>query len=608
METGRRAFQLLKSPQETDSAQLSLRIAGRMKFSWFLALRYLKPKRTFISIITVISILGVALGVGVLIVVIAVMSGFEKRIKDEWLKVEPPIHLFDDNRDFLTSRSDDKDSEKMQTMWRDELLPKLRSFPGVESASPFLHVVSLVQTAPSREHDATSIEVKPEGLPPEEPPPDGSDPAPPVEEPKTPGTPAPAESPDVPQPAEALDEPAPGDAPIPAEPAPADEAPGESTEPDISIPAPDEDSSVTGLDRTRPLSPAIIIGVDPEDVKQMGKLERRFRELLRRVRKGGGFEIPSAWGEFDISGETIVLSHDVARKLTRGSESGPIEVGLSRVNLFGPSYINEGIDIIEEQRQAKGDKAKQAAVEDQDREYPLPMDLTITGVFDDDKQTAGSQGGVAYVSLKTAQHLAGAGKAVDGIHVELDDPYDAPAMVQKLDAAGLIPNGWHAETWIDRHRTQFEAVKNERSMMYIVLSFIVVVAAFCIMNTMIVFAVQKRREIGMMRALGAKTSNIVTLFMTQGCIVGLVGTTLGYLLGHLVLYFRNDLRDWINDSFGHQIFDASIYGLNEIPAELRGMDQVMIGSGAVLLCVIAAIIPAFLVGWMEPARALRNDR
>src|SRR6187401_3034237 len=83
-----------------------------MKFSLFLALRYLKPKRTFISIITVISILGVALGVGVLIVVIAVMSGFEKRIKDEWLKVEPPIYLYDDSRSFFGSMEpEDKTAE-----------------------------------------------------------------------------------------------------------------------------------------------------------------------------------------------------------------------------------------------------------------------------------------------------------------------------------------------------------------------------------------------------------------------------------------------------------------------------------------------------------------
>lgn len=560
----------------------------RMKFSWFLALRYLKPKRTFISIITVISILGVALGVGVLIVVIAVMSGFEKRIKDEWLKVEPPIHLFDDNRDFLTGTVGDKEDESLQTFWLG-LRPKVKSFPGVENAWPFIHVVSLIQTAPEKEFDATNVEVTPGSLPDVEPPsPEDPAPAPPEPPPGPQGDPA-----------------TPGEpAPLPALPACSEELPlpGETEAP---VPQPGETAPVTGLDRTRPLSPAIIIGVDTEESGQMDKLERRFKELLGRMRKGDGFEIPSAWGEFDISGETIVLSSEVARKLNRGT--GPVRIG-SRVHLFGPSYINEGIDIIEEQRQAKDDDAKKKQLDEQDREYPLPMDLIVTGIFDDDKQSGGSQGGVAYVSLRTAQLLAGAGKAVDGIQIELADAYDAPAMVSKLEDAGLIPNGWHAETWIERHRQQFEAVANERSMMYIVLGFISLVAAFCIMNTMITMAVQKRREIGMMRALGAKTSHIVTLFVTKGFIVGLFGTGLGYGLGRLILHFRNDLREWINDAFGHQIFDASIYGLNEIPAELRGLDELMICGLAFILCTLAAVPPAWMVGRMEPARALRNDR
>ena len=86
------------------------------------------------------------------------------------------------------------------------------------------------------------------------------------------------------------------------------------------------------------------------------------------------------------------------------------------------------------------------------------------------------------------------------------------------------------------------------------------------------------------------------------------GVGLGYVIGRTVLHFRNDIREWINDRFGHQIFDSSIYGLTEIPAELRGLDELMICGLAFILCTLAAVPPAFLVGRMEPARALRNDR
>ena len=547
-----------------------------MKFSWFLALRYLKPKRTFISIITVISILGVALGVGVLIVVIAVMSGFEKRIKDEWLKVEPPLYLMDDSRSWLTQ--EEELPQGAQPLWR-ELLPKAKSFPGVTNASPYINVVALMQQAPEKEFDSTDVPVNPSDVPPElEPAPkDGQQDSPP---PESPG----------------------GNEPAPAPPAASDTTPAapaaEESAPDTAAapPAATKKESVTGLDRTLPLAHAIIIGVDTEDVEQMARLARRFGELKGRKN-------PFAWGEFDVSGETIVLSHDLAAKFSRGAKAGPVSIGETRINIFGPSYINEGIDVIEEKRQAKDDKARQAEIEAKDREYPAPEELTITGVFNDDKQP-----GVAYVSLKTAQRLAGAGKAVDGISIDLADPYDAPAMAAKIEKAGLLPLGWRTETWIERHRQQFEAVSNERSMMYLVLGVISIVAAFSMMNTMITFAVQKRREIGMMRALGARTSQIVGLFLTKGFIVGVLGTGLGYGLGLLVLHERNTTRDWINKTFGHEIFDSSIYGLSEIPADLRTEDQIIICAIGVCLCTLSALLPAFLVGRMQPARALRNDR
>ena len=542
-----------------------------MKFSWFLALRYLKPKRTFISIITVISILGVALGVGVLIVVIAVMSGFEKRIKDEWLKVEPPLYLMDDTRSWLAETAEER--EDTDPLWR-ELLPKVKSVARVTNASPYINVVAMMQQAPEKDFDNREVQVDPSGVPPPEP-------APPPGEGD--GNAAPPDPPAVP------------DAPV--EPPPAD-MPETKAPDDPGAPSPPaaKKETVTGLDRTLPLAHAIIIGVDPEDVVQMAWLERRFNEMKGRKN-------PFAWGEFDVSGETIVMHHDLAVKLSRGAKAGPITIGGTRINVFGPSLLNEVIDVAEEKRQAKGDPGKQKEIEARDRVYPAPEELTITGIFNDDKQP-----GVAYVLLKTAQRLAGAGKAVDGIAIDLADPYDAPAMAKKIEEAGLLPEGWRTETWIERHRQQFEAVSNERSMMYLVLGVISVVAAFSMMNTMITFAVQKRREIGMMRALGAKTSQIVSLFLTKGFIVGVLGTALGYGLGLLVLHFRNNIRSWINDTFGHQIFDSSIYGLTEIPAELRTQDQVFICAIGLVLCTLSALLPAFLVGRMEPARALRNDR
>jgi ABC-type lipoprotein release transport system permease subunit len=562
-----------------------------MKFSWFLALRYLKPKRTFISIITVISVLGVALGVGVLIVVIAVMSGFEKRIKDEWLRVESPVYVKNVEPEWQDPHQTPE--ERMKQM--DEMLRKLKGVPGVTAAAPYLEVQSMIQRGEKRSHDAISIEVTPGSLPPE---PTPGDAPPPEDE-----APRPQENRQPPQ------SPEPGTAATP-------EMLAEEEDPPAALPAKDANAveAETGINRRHPLAPALIRGVDLDDAESVNRFGRRFRELLKRTKKMYGREIPQAWGEFDLAGETIVLSEDLVRKIQgdsrmyvpgtyRDEEGNTVEGAGSYVNVFGPHFLNEGFDILEEQRQAKDDPELKKKLDAADRDYPLPENLMLTGIFNDDKMQ-----GLGFVSLKTARRLVGDGANVEGFAVDTKDPYDAPAMAQRIRDSGILPETWGVETWIDRHRAQFDAVANERGMMYIVLAFISIVAAFCIMNTMITMAVMKRREIGMMRALGAKISHIVGLFMTKGFIVGLMGTGLGYVIGRLVLHYRNELRQWINDRFGHQIFSSEIYGLWEIPADLRTVDQLIICGLAFILCTLAAVPPAWIVGRMQPAQALRSDR
>ena len=143
-------------------------------------------------------------------------------------------------------------------------------------------------------------------------------------------------------------------------------------------------------------------------------------------------------------------------------------------------------------------------------------------------------------------------------------------------------------------------------MMFFVLLFIMIVAAFSIMNTMITVAVQKRREIGMMRALGSKASQIIAIFLYKGIIVGLIGTILGLIAGLTVLYFRNDIREIAALNFGLEIFPASTFGVTEIPMQLDSMTVVLICFTAFFLSAVAAIIPAWGVTRLDPAKALRN--
>ncbi len=466
-----------------------------MKFSWFIALRYLKPKGTFVSVITLISVAGVALGVGVLLVVIAVMSGFEKKIKEELLKTEPALMVQNPDQDFLSRPND-----SAIPSWR-QVATALKQHPEVKSVSPIVTVTAVLEKKPSPEEEKQM------------------------------------------------------------------------------------DADGTSTDEAQ----ALLIGVDPEDTVQMERLQKLMTD--------------QGSGSFELAGDNIVISRALAEKLGRTMN---LTLGESAVNVFGPSFLREYRTYYQEQQRAErsADPTKKEAVEAKDRDLPLPEELIVQGVLEDDK--LGGQA-TAFISLKNAQKLAGSGKSIDSLTVEVADPFRAgeiKADLLKIDALA----GWMPQTWMERNQRFFDAIANERGMMYLVLGFISVVAAFCIMNTMITMAVQKRREIGMMRALGAKTSQIVSLFVVKGLIVAGLGVGTGYLLGTTVLHYRNHIRRWISETFSWQIFDERIYGLREIPADPRLIDNLLICGIAFVLCTLAAVPPAWLVGRMDPARALRSDR
>jgi lipoprotein-releasing system permease protein len=125
------------------------------------------------------------------------------------------------------------------------------------------------------------------------------------------------------------------------------------------------------------------------------------------------------------------------------------------------------------------------------------------------------------------------------------------------------------------------------------------------MNTMITVTVQKRREIGVLKALGARNSGIVGVFLVQGMIVGLIGSALGLGLGALVIQFRNQLQSWLGN-FGVEIFPSDVYGVREIPAAIVASDVAIICGGAFILCTLAAVGPAFVVSRLDAAKALRD--
>ena len=151
------------------------------------------------------------------------------------------------------------------------------------------------------------------------------------------------------------------------------------------------------------------------------------------------------------------------------------------------------------------------------------------------------------------------------------------------------------------------ALMVEKNVMFYLLFFIMIVAALCILSALITFVVQKTREIGMLKALGATDLQVSLVFLSQGALVGAVGDLAGYGLGMLALAYRNEFLHFMNRMTGFELFPASIYGFTELPALIFPRDILLICGSAWVICILGGVIPAWRAGRLKPVEALRYE-
>lgn len=230
----------------------------------------------------------------------------------------------------------------------------------------------------------------------------------------------------------------------------------------------------------------------------------------------------------------------------------------------------------------------------------LPREVEIVGVFQASQMVKMPD---LFVPLPLAQGLSGLGEGVQGVALRIEDAYQADAFVAKI--LPQLDAGWMVFTWAEQYEQFFSLISQQRVMMYFVLSFIVLISAFSMMAVMFTVTIQKKKEIGVMKALGATPGQIMKVFWYQGALLGCAGAVIGVLLGRVVIHFRGGLQEVLR-GMGFDPFSARLTGFKILPAYMDWREQVLIGCMGLILCMVASWVPAYFASRSDAARSLRN--
>lgn len=324
------------------------------------------------------------------------------------------------------------------------------------------------------------------------------------------------------------------------------------------------------LVKTQPqegLSPKVLgpllIGIDPE-------LEKNVSVLATNI----------VAGEYDLEWDGLLVGVEFARNMG-------LRVG-DRLAVYSPSKLEE----------------MERAYRRDEQVATVASEFKIRGIFDVGFSEYNSM--IVISSLETAQELYEfEDGAVHGVQVRLDDPFNAE-LVRKQLMPVLGPGYW-VQTWRQENPQIFDALQVEKNMMFYILFFIMIVAAFGIVNSQITFVVQKTREIGILKAIGATNQQVLWLFLSQSVVVGVFGVGFGFGLAMLALAYRNEFLAFMNRVTGFELLPPAIYQIYELPAAMDPADISIICGTAFVTCILAGLFPAWKASRLQPVEALRYE-
>nr|MBP9571406.1 ABC transporter permease [Akkermansia sp.] len=528
-----------------------------------LALRYLNPLRTFFSIITLICLLGVSLGVMVLIVVLSVMGGLQKEIQGNLFAHSPHVQVCYRN---------DFGVREVIPDWMD-LGEKLRHVPGVQSTYALIEDYALVDVQ-GRQRPCFFRAIDTENA---------------------------AQLEDLKRLVVA------GDAELDM---------GEKAVVS-SIVAENMGLNVGDVVRVYTTRNFQEISHAYQQTELPMLAEKNARELKDLKEWGKNLKTE---GEREMAGRASV---DRAFSLLNGLLSVPRRDAERSSLMDLLAVLNDG-EIADNGRVAfpqgtrkewetvlSGFKAGARNEADMEcfrkiKELVMPKDLEVIGIYRASQHTPSPD---LFIPLVIGQELLGyEDDVVQAVALRVEDPYHVETMLAPVMQAlekEKPSSAWTLETWHDRFNAWFELMQKERMMMSFVLSFISLISAFCIMAVMFTVSIQRKKEIAVMKALGATPFQVVRVFLWQGVIIGFVGALLGVGLGLLVLEYRMQIQGFLA-GIGFDPFPVSFHGTANIPVVIDWAELAWQAVKAFVMVVVASIIPALITARQDPARSLRS--
>lgn len=555
--------------------------------------------------ITLISLIGVSLGVMVLIVVMSVMAGFEDLVKERVLGQSPHITAVR----AIPWDTPDKNGETRgaEVQWR-ELVTKLENLPNVTSAYP------LVQDYVIVDHQGTVLPVMMRGI----------------------------DSADKQAMADLKKLTIKGDSDIgmgsvatfealPAETIPMDDAAepaGEQATDEVDVVEVQSSdvaviSSIFADENQLDVGDTIQV-ISNRNLKMIKPLLDRKGSLSVYASDQPFFEEFTAYlqNEWKAEGDDIKVeyasiqpfqAHIESIKFSniREREREMVEdlLLLTKTDRFDDVnnyYPKERLgEILAQITALKDVDIKQLDEEEQNQfnEVALPKDIQIAAIYQADRYAPGPP---LLVPLHLAQELAGAGTTggINGVAMRLTDAYQAGKVLEE-EVKPIVGAEWTLVSWMTSHEQQFSLISMQKTMMMIALSFIVLVAVFSIGAVMFTVTVQKKREIGVMKALGATPGQVTAVFALQGVIVGFIGSLIGVGLSLLVLRNLETIQG-VFKRMGFDPFSGSFYGFETLPYIINPLEILVVSICAFILCALAAYGPAWMASQTDAARSLRN--